>query len=218
MILNMVKIYYLIFCSLILIVPGLALSHHPLNGGIMENFNDGFLSGIGHPILGLDHLMFILGVGFISYFSKRFFNYSFTFVLGTFLGMLSLIFGLYLPFYDVIISVALICLGYILVSKKEYNYKGLIFSFFGIFHGWAYGAILLDSPSMNLQVLSGYSIGLFLTQLLIIFSGYQFLKFLKNFKSFYTLFPQIFCGVLIGIASVNFFESFENYLLNFINS
>ena len=24
----------------------------------MVNFNDGFLSGIGHPILGLDHLLF----------------------------------------------------------------------------------------------------------------------------------------------------------------
>ena len=165
----MVKIYSLIIYSLILIVPNLALSHHPLNGSIMQNFNDGFLSGIGHPVLGLDHLMFILGVGFISYFSKKFFNYSFSFITGTFLGMFSLIYGLYLPFYDIIISVALICLGYLLLPKKQYNYKGLIFSFFGIFHGWAYGSILLDSPSINLKVLSGYSIGLLLTQLSIIF-------------------------------------------------
>lgn len=213
----MVKIYSLIIYSLILIVPNLALSHHPLNGSIMQNFNDGFLSGIGHPVLGLDHLMFILGVGFISYFSKKFFNYSFSFITGTFLGMFSLIYGLYLPFYDIIISVALICLGYLLLPKKQYNYKGLIFSFFGIFHGWAYGSILLDSPSINLKVLSGYSIGLLLTQLSIIFFGYQFLKFLNNFKSFNKSFPQIFCGVLMGIASVNFFESFENYLLNFLN-
>ena len=40
-----------------------ALAHHPLAGAPMETFTHGMLSGIGHPILGFDHLFFIIAVG-----------------------------------------------------------------------------------------------------------------------------------------------------------
>ena len=67
--------FTLFFLVILLILPKIVFAHHPLNGVMMENFNDGFLSGIGHPILGLDHLTFIIGIGLISYLSSRFFNY-----------------------------------------------------------------------------------------------------------------------------------------------
>ena len=39
--------------------PALALAHHPLGGLPMETFADGLLSGVGHPLLGFDHLFFV---------------------------------------------------------------------------------------------------------------------------------------------------------------
>jgi len=47
------------------------MAHHPLNGMPMETFSHGVLSGIGHPILGFDHLFFILIVGVAAVFSGR---------------------------------------------------------------------------------------------------------------------------------------------------
>ena len=209
--------YYITLYSFLFLFPNLGYSHHPLDGETMQNFNDGFLSGVGHPIFGLDHLVFILGVGLISYISNKFYNFTFTFISGTILGLISITFGLYLPFYEIIISFTLILLSYVILSKKKVIFKEVLFSTFGIFHGWAYGGILLDKPLLNIKVLLGYSVGLFLTQLLIVFLGFQFFKFLKNFRPSNSLVTPIFGGVMIGIAFVNLFEIFESKILNLIN-
>ena len=206
-----------ILYSILLILPSFVFAHHPLNGGLMETFNDGLLSGIGHPILGLDHLIFIIGVGLISFISRKFINFSFAFIGGTFLGLFSIIFGLYLPFYEIIISCSLLLLGYLILKGKNPAFKGFLFIFFGVFHGWAYGAIMLDRPEINLSVILGYSMGLFLTQLLIVFLGFQFFKYLTQLKSNNFGITPIFSGVMIGIASVNLFEIFEAFILNSLN-
>ena len=206
--------YYLLLYSFLFFLPGLVYSHHPLNGGIMESFNDGFLSGIGHPILGLDHLAFIVGIGLFSYISRKFYKFSFSFILGTLVGLISIRFGLYLPFYEIIVSFTLILLSYVILSNRGIHSKVVLFSIFGIFHGWAYGAILLDKPLLNINILLGYSLGLFLTQLFIAFLGYQLFKFVKRFKSGNALITPIFSGIMIGIASVNLFEIFESNIFN----
>jgi len=40
-----------------------AMAHHPLNGMPMETFAHGLLSGVGHPLLGFDHLFFVIAMG-----------------------------------------------------------------------------------------------------------------------------------------------------------
>ena len=45
---------------------GTAFAHHPLGGMIPQNFMQGFLSGIGHPVIGFDHLAFVVAVGLIA--------------------------------------------------------------------------------------------------------------------------------------------------------
>ena len=46
-----------------------AYAHHPLGGMPMETFTHGLLSGIGHPILGFDHLFFVVIVGIAALFT-----------------------------------------------------------------------------------------------------------------------------------------------------
>ena len=205
---------YFILSVVSLLIPNVGYSHHPLNGLIMQNFNDGFLSGIGHPILGLDHLTFIIGIGLISYLSSRFFNYSITFIGGTFLGLFSIIFGFYLPFYEIIISFTLLLLGYFILVKDQIRYKEFLILLFGVFHGWAYGAIFSDEVKLSINVLLGYSIGLFLTQLLIIYFAFKLFRFLLNFRvNGFSIVP-VFSGLLIGIATVSLFETIESNILN----
>jgi urease accessory protein len=40
-----------------------ALAHHPMAGTTPETFSHGLLSGLGHPILGLDHFAVLIGAG-----------------------------------------------------------------------------------------------------------------------------------------------------------
>ena len=45
-----------------------AAAHHPLGGGTPTTAWHGLLSGIGHPVIGFDHLAFIIAVGIASAF------------------------------------------------------------------------------------------------------------------------------------------------------
>ena len=209
--------FSLFFLFLVVILPNNVLSHHPLNGEMMVNFNDGFLSGIGHPILGLDHLLFIIGVGLISFLSKRFLNFSFTFISGTILGLVSMICGLYLPFYEIMISFTLLLLGYLILASRQIRFDGLLFTLFGVFHGWAYGAIFSNDIKLNIDVLFGYSLGLLFTQLTIVILGFKLFSYLNRFKSNNFSVVPVFSGIIIGVASVSLFEIFESSILSMFN-
>ncbi|MEO1004061.1 MAG: HupE/UreJ family protein [Cyanobacteria bacterium J06638_7] len=50
------------------LLPAAALAHHPFGmaeGTAMSPWM-GFVSGIGHPLLGPDHLLFLLAIGFVG--------------------------------------------------------------------------------------------------------------------------------------------------------
>ena len=55
---------FTIFVSALLLLPQLAWGHHFMEGGLPETFAQGFLSGLGHPVIGLDHAAFIVAAGF----------------------------------------------------------------------------------------------------------------------------------------------------------
>ena len=57
------KQIFLLAIGLIITPFSVAMAHHPLAGRPMQTFIDGLLSGVGHPILGFDHLFFVLAVG-----------------------------------------------------------------------------------------------------------------------------------------------------------
>ena len=40
-----------------------ALAHHVMGGRMPATFGQGFLSGLGHPVIGLDHLAAVVAVG-----------------------------------------------------------------------------------------------------------------------------------------------------------
>jgi len=43
-----------------------AMAHHPMGGKTPANLWEGLLSGIGHPIIGIDRLVFVVAVGLIA--------------------------------------------------------------------------------------------------------------------------------------------------------
>ena len=48
-----------------------ALAHHVMGGVTPETLWQGLLSGLAHPIIGVDHFAFILGVGLMSWFAGQ---------------------------------------------------------------------------------------------------------------------------------------------------
>ena len=56
-----------VVCLEAIIIPVPALAHHPLDGRLPANLFEGLLSGFGHPVIGLDHLAFVLASGLIAF-------------------------------------------------------------------------------------------------------------------------------------------------------
>lgn len=42
------------------------LAHHPFGGETPDNLFEGFLSGIEHSVIGLDHLAFVIAAGLLA--------------------------------------------------------------------------------------------------------------------------------------------------------
>ena len=81
-----------------------AFAHHPLGGAPMTTFTHGLLSGFGHPILGFDHLFFIVIVGVAALFTGRALLAPGFFVAGMLAGVGLIMSGISLPFVEPMIA------------------------------------------------------------------------------------------------------------------
>jgi len=147
-----------------------ALAHHPLGGMPMETFAHGLLSGVGHPILGFDHLFFVAAVGIAALFTARRVLAPAAYIAAMLLGCGLMYAGVGLPMKETVIALSLLVLGGALVSGRTMGTPVTLalFAGFGLFHGSAFGnSIAGQEGGINTAVLIGYLIGLGAVQYLI---------------------------------------------------
>ena len=75
-----------------------AFAHHVMGGRLPATPWEGLLSGFAHPVIGLDHLAFILGIGIWSALGGWRWSAPVLFVLYTLVGCALHLKGLTLPF------------------------------------------------------------------------------------------------------------------------
>lgn len=56
----------LIAIALLLGVVASALAHHPFDGKAPDTLVEAFLSGLGHPVIGVDHLAFVIAADLLA--------------------------------------------------------------------------------------------------------------------------------------------------------
>ena len=160
-----------------------AMAHHPLAGAPMETMAHGVLSGIGHPLLGFDHLAFVVLVGIAAAFTGNALKAPLGYVGGMLLGCLLMMAGVTLPFAEVIIGASLLVMGYVVLSGRQMSMQTVLLAFgaFGLFHGTAFGeSIVGQEAGYGLGVAFGYLLGLGVAQYLIaIFAGFIMTKVAK---------------------------------------
>lgn len=74
-----------ISCAALLALAGapFAHAHHPMGYATPATWTEGLLSGLGHPVLGVDHLVFILAAGVLATRLRRGFALPLVFVLAS---------------------------------------------------------------------------------------------------------------------------------------
>lgn len=115
----------------------------------MENAAEGFMSGLLHPVFGLDHFLAMLSVGIVSaqLGGLSVFTVPALFVLSMIGGAVAGIYGQQWPFTEIGIAVSVIILGLlIVVARPGVNSLPvmLVVAFFGSLHGHAHG---LEMPN-----------------------------------------------------------------------
>lgn len=137
-----------------------ALAHHALGGSTPTDFFTGFLSGLAHPVIGLDHFAFVIAIGLVTarqaYGALIVAGFILTALAGTGIHLLSLD----LPATEIAIATSVIVFGTILVLPNRPNTAilAVLATLAGLFHGYAYGeAIVGAQMSPLIAYLLGFS-------------------------------------------------------------
>lgn len=153
----------LMIAGAVALAPVAALAHHPLAGAPMESFADGLLSGFGHPVLGFDHLFFVVAVGLAAALAGRALLLPLGYVAAMLAGCLAVGLGADLPLREEIVALSLLAVGGVVLAGRRVGGGAalLLFAGFGLFHGAAFGqAIAGQEAGAGAPVLLGYLLGL----------------------------------------------------------
>lgn len=136
-----------------------ALAHHPFGGSTPTNAIEGFLSGLGHPVVGLDHLAFVVTAGLLSAAMGRV-SIPVAFVLASLGGTGLHLMGVNLPTPELCISASVLIFGGLLAMKQQPQAWIVLplAAIAGVFHGYAYGEAVIGAEMTPLVAyLSGFT-------------------------------------------------------------
>jgi len=156
----------LFLLSIIITLPSFA--HHPFEGMEAEfSLMQGLISGFSHPIIGLDHLLFLLSIGIAGFKSPK----RWTPLLLIF-GFLGSSLALYFPFVsglELFISLSLIFSAFVAL---EILHPILILPLIAG-HGYVLAESMIGAESTPLI---GYFLGIFTSEILVILLGIYLLR------------------------------------------
>lgn len=147
-----------------------ALAHHPLAGAPMETFTHGLLSGVGHPLLGFDHLFFIIAVGIAAALTGRLLTAPLGYLAGMLGGCALVLANVGLPAVELVIALSLVVAGGLLMTGRTLGAPLVmgLFGVLGLFHGWAFGGSITGvEGALANAVIVGYFLGLAAIQWLV---------------------------------------------------
>jgi len=145
-----------------LALAGPALAHHPLGGAPMTTFAQGLLSGIGHPILGFDHLFFVVAAGLAARFTRWPLLAPAAYLVTMAAGVGLVAGGAALPLVEPLVLASLLVAGGALAAARRLPLA--VFAGFGLFHGAAFGSAIAGQEGASAGVLGGYLAGLVAAQ------------------------------------------------------
>ena len=136
-----------------------AQAHHVMGGELPTTFIEGLLSGLAHPVIGLDHFAFVVGVGLAASTLANRFLLPAVFVAATIVGVFAHLVEMNIPLVEILIALSVLAAGVLLVSGRHYQ-SGVwmtLFAIAGLLHGYAYGeAIVGAEPSPLLAYFLGF--------------------------------------------------------------
>lgn len=145
------------------LVAGPAAAHHPMGGALPETFAQGLLSGIGHPILGFDHLAFVLAMGVAAAVAGRALSAPLAYIAAMVAGVALTLAGVALPGGEALVALSVLGIGAVVLSGVALAapLALALFAAAGLVHGWALGGSIVGAEG---GVIGAYLLGLAMVQ------------------------------------------------------
>jgi len=145
------------------LAPAVAQAHHNMDGRTPASFMDGLLSGLAHPVIGLDHLAMVLLIGAYCGTTRQGLRPLLAFVGAALVGCLVHVARLDLPQAEAGVAASLVLLGLAATALARPR-PGVVLALlgsFGLFHGYAYGESIVGAEPTPLVA---YLLGLGVVQ------------------------------------------------------
>jgi urease accessory protein len=144
--------------AVLLATAGTASAHHVMGGGLPSTFSQGFLSGLGHPVIGPDHLAFLVAVGVAVGVGGLSLALPIVFVAASAIGVALHVYGMNLPGAELIVAATVVLAGFLLARGRELPLAAwaALFGIAGLAHGYAYGESIFGAePTPLFAYLAG---------------------------------------------------------------
>jgi len=140
-----------------------AAAHHVMGGVLPANFLQGFLSGLGHPVIGIDHLAAVVAVGCLAAAHRFGAALAIGFVAAMMVGVAVYVGEATLPASEILAALAVVLLGAVLIRPRPLHpaIALALFTAAGFLHGYALGESIVGAEATPLLA---YFAGLALIQ------------------------------------------------------
>ncbi|HZM33550.1 MAG TPA: HupE/UreJ family protein [Burkholderiales bacterium] len=178
-----------------------AHAHHAMDYATPATALDGLLSGLAHPVIGVDHLLFIVAAGVLAAQARLGLALLLAFVIASVLAAALRAAGAGLELHEAWVAVSLLVLAALLLGRATLPPAVLaaLFAAGGMVHGQALGASVVGAEQ---SPLAAYFIGLIVVQCAIAASGWALCAWVRGRWPSMPL--QRFMGATLGGAALLF--------------
>lgn len=196
----------------LLLVTAPAFAHHPMGGAMPATFLQGLLSGVGHPVIGIDHFAFVVALGLAAAFMRNIWVPPLAAIAGMAVGCLLAAGSVALPMVEAMVALSVLLLGGMVLLGRGLPAPAAagLFAFAGLFHGAAYGAAVIGAEATPIVA---YLLGLAAVQMAVALGAAFLVRGVWKAGSAAALQPRLAGAVCAGIGLVFTIEILEGALL-----
>jgi urease accessory protein len=123
------------------LAAGPAFAHHVMDGRMPATFTDGLLSGLGHPIIGLDHFAAVVAVGCLAAAHRSGAALAVGYVAAMMAGVAFHMQGPAVPGAEILVALTVIALGALMLHRHVLPVGAALALFVGVglIHGYVMG-------------------------------------------------------------------------------
>ena len=188
--------------SLILLVLGSApaFAHHLMGGRTPVSFTEGLVSGLGHPVIGLDHFAAVVAVGCLAAAHRVAPALAIGFVLAMMAGVALHLRGATVPGAEILVALSVIFLGVFMLRGRNIaaSVAFVLFAVVGLIHGYALGESIYGAEPTPLYA---YLLGLAVIQSAIALAAMQIARVMARRPAVMSPLRLVGAGITgIGLA------------------